>query len=79
MCQARRERAALRRRDLPRLRPQGSPAALRLSLLTEECRSREVAAEHIAFCPDNIWQGCGDFTMYADGLVGEESWSFWWD
>ncbi|MEV0408762.1 DUF4253 domain-containing protein [Actinoallomurus sp. NPDC050550] len=45
---------------------------------TEE-HAHQVATEHLAFCPDNIWQGCGDFEIYADGLVDEESWSFWWD
>ncbi|MCO5971745.1 DUF4253 domain-containing protein [Actinoallomurus soli] len=39
----------------------------------------QVTAEHLAFCPDNIWQGCGDLEMYADGLLDEDSWSFWWD
>ncbi|MBD2898377.1 hypothetical protein amrb99_73470 [Actinomadura sp. RB99] len=41
--------------------------------------ARAVAAEHEAFCPDNIWQGVGDMEEYAAGLVGRASWSFWWD
>jgi hypothetical protein len=41
--------------------------------------ARAVAAEHEAFCPDNIWQGVGDREEYAAGLVGRRSWSFWWD
>ncbi|MBO2463129.1 DUF4253 domain-containing protein [Actinomadura violacea] len=41
--------------------------------------ARAVAAEHEAFCPDNIWQGVGDREEYAAGLVGRPSWSFWWD
>jgi Domain of unknown function (DUF4253) len=39
-----------------------------------------VAAEHFAFCPDNIWQGHPHtLTGYASRLVGINSWTFWWD
>jgi hypothetical protein len=40
-----------------------------------------VAAEHFAFCPDNVWQGTAPFTLaaYADRLVGARGWTFWWD
>jgi hypothetical protein len=38
-----------------------------------------VAAEHWAFCPDNIVQGPGDLYGYAEQIVGRHSWSFWWD
>ena len=41
-----------------------------------------IAAEHFAFCPDNIWQGEVDVESiqeYAEKLVGQESWIFWWD
>ncbi|MDX3314931.1 DUF4253 domain-containing protein [Streptomyces sp. ME08-AFT2] len=38
-----------------------------------------VAAEHFAFCPDNVLQGEGDLASYAERLVGEHAWSFWWD
>jgi hypothetical protein len=39
-----------------------------------------VAAEHFAFCPDNITQkGPGGLRAYAEGLVGERAWTFWWD
>jgi hypothetical protein len=41
-----------------------------------------IAAEHFAFCPDNIWQGYEDarsIQEYAEKLVGQESWIFWWD
>ncbi|WP_430780252.1 DUF4253 domain-containing protein [Actinoplanes sp. G11-F43] len=41
--------------------------------------AREVAAEHLAFCPDNVWQGCGSLDDYAESLVGTPTWSFWWD
>jgi hypothetical protein len=38
-----------------------------------------VATEHLAFCPDNIWQGTGSLEDYAKGLINAEHWSFWWD
>ncbi|WP_330338515.1 DUF4253 domain-containing protein [Streptomyces sp. NBC_00557] len=39
-----------------------------------------VAAEHFAFCPDNVLQG-EETTVrtYAKGLVGRPVWTFWWD
>lgn len=39
----------------------------------------EVAAEHHAFCPDNVWQGSGSLTEYAAELIDAPLWSFWWD
>ncbi|MFF4586531.1 DUF4253 domain-containing protein [Streptomyces sp. NPDC001388] len=41
--------------------------------------ARAVAAEHFAFCPDNITQGPGSPEAYARQLLGEHLWSFWWD
>jgi hypothetical protein len=38
-----------------------------------------VAAEHWAFCPDNILQGPGTLMDYATQIRGKTSWSFWWD
>jgi hypothetical protein len=38
-----------------------------------------VAAEHYAFCPDNVGQGAGSIREYAAGLAGAARWSFWWD
>ncbi|MFD5931148.1 DUF4253 domain-containing protein [Streptomyces sp. NPDC060333] len=39
-----------------------------------------VAAEHFAFCPDNVWQGSGSVHAYADeAVVGARTWGFWWD
>jgi len=38
-----------------------------------------IAAEHFAFCPDNIQQGAGSIREYAPLLVGQETWPFWWD
>jgi hypothetical protein len=38
-----------------------------------------VAAEHFAFCMDNIYQGAGSISEYARELTGASRWSFWWD
>ncbi len=39
-----------------------------------------IAAEHFAFCPDNIWQGSRpDLASYAEELVDVNCWEFWWD
>jgi hypothetical protein len=38
-----------------------------------------IAAEHYAFCPDNIQQGVGTIREYAESLVDETLWPFWWD
>ena len=40
-----------------------------------------VAAEHFAFCPDNVWQERRPFTLagYAARLVDSPLWTFWWD
>lgn len=38
-----------------------------------------VAAEHWAFCPDNVVQGAGDLQGYAEQIIGGHTWSFWWD
>ncbi len=38
-----------------------------------------IAAEHYAFCPDNIDQGPGSIGEYAPDLVDAELWPFWWD
>ncbi|MFB7618498.1 DUF4253 domain-containing protein [Kitasatospora sp. NPDC056181] len=42
-------------------------------------QARLVAAEHLALCPDNILQGTGTLTAYAECLVGADSWMLWWD
>ncbi|MGW4274352.1 DUF4253 domain-containing protein [Streptomyces seoulensis] len=44
---------------------------------TTRAEAEAIAVEHLAFCPDN-----GDvdrLAAYADGLVGEHAWHFWWD
>ena len=38
-----------------------------------------IAAEHYAFCSDNIDQGVGSIGEYAESLVNESVWPFWWD
>ncbi|MFC7618429.1 DUF4253 domain-containing protein [Actinokineospora soli] len=40
-----------------------------------------VAAEHLAFCPDNVWQGPAPQTLegYAERIAGARAWGFWWD
>jgi Domain of unknown function (DUF4253) len=38
-----------------------------------------VAAEHFAFCMDNVRQGAGSIREYAEDLLGATRWSFWWD
>lgn len=38
-----------------------------------------IAAEHFAFCLDNIYQGAGSIAEYARQLPGAARWSFWWD
>ncbi|PJF01966.1 hypothetical protein CUT44_00715 [Streptomyces carminius] len=40
-----------------------------------------VAAEHFAFCPDNVWQGRWPYTLaaYAERITDAHSWDFWWD
>ncbi|OKK19615.1 hypothetical protein AMK16_16200 [Streptomyces sp. CB00455] len=43
-------------------------------------RALPVAAEHFAFCPDNVRQGSGSIRAYADEAVtGSNHWGFWWD
>ncbi len=41
--------------------------------------ANEIAAEHLAFCPDNIFQGVGTIQEYAPMLVDAHRWDFWWD
>jgi hypothetical protein len=38
-----------------------------------------IAAEHFAFCPDDIWQGVGSISEYAELLMDAPRWEFWWD
>lgn len=48
---------------------------------TTLAEAEAVAAEHFAFCPDNVWQG-KDTTIraYAENqLLNQQVWHFWWD
>ncbi|WBB69534.1 DUF4253 domain-containing protein [Micromonospora sp. WMMD812] len=59
------------------------PAVLYLSVAappTDTDHALRVAAEHFAFCPDNVWQSSTNtLTRYAESLVERAWWSFWWD
>jgi hypothetical protein len=47
---------------------------------TTPSQALRVAAEHFAFCPDNLWQSEADtFPAYADVIVDSNWWHFWWD
>ena len=47
--------------------------------VTAEEEVLAVAAEHFAFCPDNVYQGAGSIRAYAEELPGATRWAFWWD
>ncbi|SNT49670.1 protein of unknown function [Asanoa hainanensis] len=38
-----------------------------------------ISAEHLAFCPDNIYQGPGAIGPYAKQVLEARVWNFWWD
>jgi hypothetical protein len=38
-----------------------------------------VTCEHLAFCPDAVWQCSDSFQDHAEGLIGSPCWGFWWD
>ncbi|KUL22494.1 DUF4253 domain-containing protein [Streptomyces regalis] len=48
---------------------------------TTLAEAQALAAEHFAFCPDNIWQGSDPtLTAYAEHqLLNQPAWHFWWD
>jgi hypothetical protein len=48
---------------------------------TTKAEAEAVAAEHFAFCPDNIAQGDHEtLREYAEhAVLGQRVWSFWWD
>jgi hypothetical protein len=58
-------------------------ATLHLSVAAPPRRLEDalrIAAEHFAFCPDNIWQGGHpDLATYAEDLIDLNCWDFWWD
>ena len=60
------------------------PSTLHLSVAappTTADQALRVAAEHFAFCPDNVWQGRQPYTLasYAEHLPDSNCWEFWWD
>ncbi|WP_189190657.1 DUF4253 domain-containing protein [Streptomyces albiflavescens] len=48
---------------------------------TTMAEAEAVAAEHFAFCPDNITQGHHEAlrAYAAHEVLGKQAWSFWWD
>ncbi|MEU5314396.1 DUF4253 domain-containing protein [Streptomyces sp. NPDC021562] len=59
-------------------------STLHLSVAVPPANEHEallVAAEHFAFCPDNIWQGSRPYTLaaYAERITSAHRWNFWWD
>ncbi|WP_258053574.1 DUF4253 domain-containing protein [Streptomyces sp. Ru72] len=59
-------------------------STLHLSVAAPPAKEHEallVAAEHFAFCPDDIWQGSRPYTLaaYAKRITGAHRWDFWWD
>ncbi|MFF4219204.1 DUF4253 domain-containing protein [Streptomyces nondiastaticus] len=59
-------------------------STLRLSVATSPVGEHEaplVAAEHFAFCPDDIRQGGRPHTLAACAkrITGTRRWDFWWD
>jgi hypothetical protein len=47
---------------------------------TTPAQAEAVAVEHFAFCPDNIQQSGGSsLRAYAEHLIDQEIWTFWWD
>ncbi|GAB2964990.1 hypothetical protein GCM10023080_027890 [Streptomyces pseudoechinosporeus] len=59
-------------------------STLHLSVAAPPANEHEallVAAEHFAFCPDNIWQGSRPYTLaaYSERITGAHHWDFWWD
>jgi len=48
---------------------------------TTTAEAEAIAAEHFAFCPDNITQGHHETlrAYAAHDVLGQKVWSFWWD
>jgi hypothetical protein len=40
--------------------------------------AERVAAEHFAFCVENVGREKGALSLYAEELIGARHWSFWW-
>lgn len=46
---------------------------------SDDDEALHLAAEHLAFCSDNVFQGPGSVPDYAAWVVDRLAWSFWWD
>jgi len=59
------------------------PDTLQLSVAappTTREQALRVAAEHFASCPDSVWQGgYKNLEDYAESLIDQNCWRFWWD
>lgn len=58
------------------------PDALFVSVASapkDRAQATHVAYEHFALDADIIWQGSDSFQDYADELIDDDLWSFWWD
>ncbi|MFJ8622780.1 DUF4253 domain-containing protein [Kitasatospora sp. NPDC093550] len=58
-----------------------SPSGMRLSTtvrLDDRAEALPIAAEHVAFCPDTVFRGLESLTDYAEEVLLELCWSFWW-
>ena len=41
--------------------------------------AHRVAAEHLAFCQENVGYPEGALARYAEDLIGANHWAFWWE
>lgn len=62
---------------IPQTRP--APASVAPVACRDPRSATDISAEHLAFCPDNIFQGADTISAYAPVLVGSPRWDFWWD
>ncbi len=44
----------------------------------DRAAARELAAEHMAYCPEIVLQGTQSLDGLATALVGARTWHFWW-
>ncbi|HKW71639.1 MAG TPA: DUF4253 domain-containing protein [Candidatus Dormibacteraeota bacterium] len=49
------------------------------NLPRDEKSALALAAEHCAFCSDNVWQGAQSIAEYARVVRASSTWRFWWD
>lgn len=46
---------------------------------TDENSAIDLAGEQFVYAPDIVWQGTGDISLLASGLLDAPVWFFWWD